>query len=139
MTLLRLMERAERVSLPVRLLFLTFSLFSLNRISNFTSGFSDGPILCLFRNITGLPCPFCGTTRSIGNILIGEFSNAVSFNLAGFPVLLFYAISVTSPFVFQKINSNLSVYWFKLSLSQQIIYLMTAFGLLWTLNIPRMV
>lgn len=46
------------------------------------------PKLCLFRNITGIPCPGCGMTRSL--IATGHlhFEDAVVFHPLGPPVLL---------------------------------------------------
>jgi hypothetical protein len=43
--------------------------------------------LCPFRNITGIPCPSCGTTRAIRLILNGEFLSALRMNPFGFIVL----------------------------------------------------
>jgi hypothetical protein len=57
-----------------------------------TNGFSNGPTMCLFRLSTGLFCPFCGTTRSIGEILQGDPFTAASLNLYGF-VLVALVIS----------------------------------------------
>lgn len=33
-------------------------------------------IFCPFLTVTGLPCPFCGLTRSLLNLLQGEFAEA---------------------------------------------------------------
>jgi hypothetical protein len=57
-----------------------------------TSGFSNGPTMCLFRISTGLFCPFCGTTRSVGEILQGNLIVAANLNMYGF-VLVAIAVS----------------------------------------------
>jgi hypothetical protein len=57
-----------------------------------TSGFSNGPTMCLFRISTGLFCPFCGTTRSVGEILQGNLIAAANLNMYGF-VLVAIAVS----------------------------------------------
>ena len=44
--------------------------------------------VCLFRNITGIPCPSCGTTHSVLSITKGDFRTAIQENLLGFPVTL---------------------------------------------------
>jgi hypothetical protein len=36
--------------------------------------------LCLFRNITGLPCPTCGCTRGAMSLLRGDLRHAFAFN-----------------------------------------------------------
>ena len=39
--------------------------------------------VCLFRQLTGLPCPACGMTRSIVLTLDGHLGTALRLNLAG--------------------------------------------------------
>ena len=46
-----------------------------------------GPELCVFRRLTGLPCPGCGLTRSWVNFAHGDIGTSVAFNAFG-PVLL---------------------------------------------------
>jgi hypothetical protein len=41
-----------------------------------------GPVLCLFRGITGLPCPSCGMTRAFVSLGHGDLHSAVQSNLA---------------------------------------------------------
>ncbi|HEX8143368.1 MAG TPA: DUF2752 domain-containing protein [Pyrinomonadaceae bacterium] len=49
----------------------------------------DGTILCLFRALTGYPCPGCGMTRAFSAIAHGELWRAVRYN--PFSPLLFLA------------------------------------------------
>lgn len=39
--------------------------------------------MCLFRQLTGLPCPMCGMTRSVVLTLSGHLGAALRLNLAG--------------------------------------------------------
>ncbi len=39
-----------------------------------------GIVTCLFRRLTGLPCPCCGTTRACLAILRGEVVEALKYN-----------------------------------------------------------
>jgi Protein of unknown function (DUF2752) len=43
------------------------------------AGEAEGPTLCPFRLATGLPCPFCGTTRSL--MALGQGDVEASFQL----------------------------------------------------------
>ncbi len=53
--------------------------------------FSSGPTLCPFRLVTGLPCPFCGMTRSMLALGQGDLGASVRFHPLG-PVLLVVAV-----------------------------------------------
>lgn len=44
--------------------------------------------MCLFKQFTGLPCPSCGSTRSILQIVNGNFLEALSLNPLGYVLLL---------------------------------------------------
>lgn len=59
--------------------------------------------VCLFRLVTGLTCPGCGTTRALHEILHGDFHEAFMLNpllLVAIPFLLWaflrYSIAVLS-------------------------------------------
>ncbi len=44
------------------------------------------PSLCLFQNVSGLPCPGCGITRSLVCCAHGLFGQAIRFHPLGPPV-----------------------------------------------------
>jgi len=50
----------------------------------------DGPVVCPFRLVTGLPCPFCGLTRSFVYTLHGRLDDAFAVHLFG-PALVVLA------------------------------------------------
>jgi Protein of unknown function (DUF2752) len=53
---------------------------------------SSVPSVCLFKEVTGLPCPSCGTTRSLLLLLHGEVSAAFMTNPFG--LLLAFALAI---------------------------------------------
>ena len=40
----------------------------------------SAPVLCPFKRMTALPCPTCGTTRAVLNLLAGDVAAAVACN-----------------------------------------------------------
>lgn len=48
------------------------------------NGPGAGPTLCLFKRITGVPCPSCGTTRSVMLLTEGNFRESFLQNPFGF-------------------------------------------------------
>ncbi len=49
--------------------------------------------VCLIRKLSGIPCPSCGSTRSILALLNGNPAQAWAFNPLGFLLLLILLIS----------------------------------------------
>ena len=43
----------------------------------------DGFDFCLFKNLTGVPCPSCGITRSILQLFNGEWTSSILINPLG--------------------------------------------------------
>jgi Protein of unknown function (DUF2752) len=57
----------------------------------------DGPVVCLFRRVTGSPCPSCGLTRSWQALGHGRVSDAFRFHPFG-PLTMVLALwLVTDP------------------------------------------
>jgi hypothetical protein len=65
-----------------------FTWLYLNMPGNALS-FPGEKSVCPVKNLTGLPCPSCGSTRSAVAILNGDFINGLYLNPLGFLVLFF--------------------------------------------------
>jgi hypothetical protein len=48
---------------------------------------------CLFKDVTSVPCPSCGSTRAIVCLFHGEFANAAKINPLG--IILFLIMCIT--------------------------------------------
>lgn len=48
---------------------------------------NQGLSTCVIKNVTGIPCPSCGSTRSIEALLHGQFVEALFINPAGYIIL----------------------------------------------------
>lgn len=53
----------------------------------------DMPGGCIVKHTTGIPCPSCGTTRSVVAILQGDVHAALVWNPLGIPVLLLLSVT----------------------------------------------
>jgi hypothetical protein len=47
-----------------------------------------GTTICIFKNVTGIPCPSCGATTGIIHILHGELQAALASNPLAYPLCL---------------------------------------------------
>ena len=128
-----------KISLPIRTLILSIFLWGVQVLSSASSGFTTGPTLCMFRNITGLPCPFCGTTRSIGNILIGNFESALRLNPLGYISLMFFVFLFVKPLTIKNLSSFVAKKWWSLTQRNQISITLTILASAWALNLPRLI
>ncbi len=60
---------------------------------------------CLIKTITGVPCPSCGTTRSVVELLDGQFISSLQWNPMGIMVFLIMVISplwIIADMIFKK-------------------------------------
>ena len=131
-------ERLIRVNFYIRILTLLVFLFSARTLANLSSGFSTGPSLCMFRNVTGLPCPFCGSTRSVGNILIGNFNIALHMNPLGYFSLAFLMLLFVSPSTIKNMSFYIAKKWWSITQRNQILTIIGLFSVAWMLNTPRL-
>ncbi len=67
--------RPPRLAVAAALLILAFGLFAALSTAHW-----DGPVICLFRRLTGLPCPTCGFLRGTGAVLRGHPGLALRTN-----------------------------------------------------------
>ena len=68
------------------ILFLALSLGASGWLAWNVHDGSDGnetPTLCLFKKVTGLPCPSCGTSRAVLLLAHGEFRESLMMNPLG--------------------------------------------------------
>lgn len=73
---------------------------------NRNSSTEGDPGVCLFKRLTTLPCPSCGSTRSVLAILKGDFSGALMLNPIGF-ILMFFLL-LTPGWILLDVTGNKS-------------------------------
>lgn len=102
-----------------------------------TGAVNDGPTICPFRLLTGLPCPGCGTTRALTALSAGDLSAALSLNpvavgLAGVGVGFFLSPAArTSVFEKYEVSASKGVRWVWIGLA------LLGYALLWLWNVSR--
>lgn len=133
----RLLTFLDKRSLISRIFLLAFALALMSVASFRLSGFTEGPILCVFRLATGQPCPFCGTTRSLGSLLQGDFSSALSFNPFGYAVVVMFVLLLLSPRFVVALNKLLAEAWWKMGSRAQVLLVLSLLALVWILNLAR--
>ena len=74
---------------------------------------------CLFKRITGIPCPSCGTTRSVVSILKGNLLQAFYLNPIGY-LLLAALISTPIWLVFDAITKKESLLRFYIAVEKKV-------------------
>ena len=87
MTLSSLLDGKFEMRLK-RLGFIFISLSVIRYLAIHNQGFTRGPTLCIFKLLTGYPCPVCGTTRAIAALSEGRFHASWSFNPLGMALFL---------------------------------------------------
>jgi len=50
------------------------------------------PGVCLIKRVTGIPCPSCGSTRSVLSVLNGDIAGALLWNPFGIIIVCFLVI-----------------------------------------------
>ena len=102
-----------------------------------TSGFEDGPVLCPWRLLTGIPCPGCGGIRAMGAISTGQFEqawllNPITFLVCG--VVLVWAVRITPLVEFSR--KSLTMFRSQ-SLLLQVMILSLSYALAWIATVAR--
>ncbi len=78
---------------------LFFNYFTTNSVNSLKGSF------CLFKHVTNVPCPSCGSTRSVLFLLNGDFISSLNLNPLGVIVLLIMIITplwIISDYLFKK-------------------------------------
>lgn len=65
--------------------------------------------VCLMKNITGIPCPSCGSTRSLASIFEGKFYQALNFNPIGY--IIFFALIILPIWIFLDLFQKKDSLW----------------------------
>lgn len=65
--------------------------------------------VCFIKNTTNIPCPSCGSTRSVLSILQRDFISALYFNPLGY--LIFAALSIVPVWILFDLFLEKNTFW----------------------------
>jgi hypothetical protein len=95
------------------------------------------PVLCPFKLITGLDCPFCGGSRMLGALAQGDVARALDLNAFAFLVVLPLAAVVLVAMAAQELG-RIDRYWPSGLTGRVLTCVLVASILVWTVvrNLP---
>lgn len=120
-------------ALALGVLFIPFALFARAN-DGFTEG---GAIPCIWRSLTGYPCPGCGLTRAFASLTQFELLESIQFNPEA---LIFTTVAILAVLTPRSVISLRHFLGEKIRVSSDKKVLATAmifFAALWVLNIIR--
>jgi hypothetical protein len=120
--------------LPVRIVVLAMTWVGMAMLWN-SGRFTNGPVLCWFRALTGHPCPFCGSTRAVGALCAGNFAVAWKLNPLGVVAFIAFAIYLLKPTLAKTLKDNLRKIQNKIGPVLATTSVVTLFALTWAWNI----
>lgn len=121
---------------PLRLAILTAAGLVLATVWNL-DWYSDTSTVCLFRALTGLPCPGCGTTRAVSALCAGDFSTAWQLNPVGLMTVVMLAAAFIQPNWARPANNALTHLGTQMGTVRTSLLILTILILLWTWNLSR--
>ncbi len=131
--------RSRQIShLLVRSAVFSATFFITNFAALKTDNFNDGPILCTFRRVTGLPCPFCGTTRAFGELAQGNLISSLTLNPLALVLTALALLWVLQPRLLQMIKDRIVQFWWRITEGERVTLAFIVFVSFWLANLPRM-
>lgn len=112
---------------------------SINLAARESNDFANGPILCNFRLLTGLPCPFCGTIRGFGLVSQGRITESLLMNPLAITLTILFFLWAFFPQKTKVIINRARQNWWGHSAQSGYFALGSIFLGMWILNLPRMI
>ena len=131
------MESLSRVPLAMRVAGVGAATAALSLAARSVDGFESGPIVCPFRLMTGLPCPFCGSTRAVGAAVQGDLAGSLALNPLWLETLVLVVVALVAPQWTRTRWQALTTTWAGMPRRHQWLWGTAAIAALWALTIPR--
>jgi len=121
-----------------RILLFMSTIIAVNFIYRGTGNLTSLPTLCPFRLLTGVPCPACGISRSVGALSAGDFSTSTSIHPLGIFVALTISLFLIRPDWVIKLSDKFSLYFNQLNFVKKATLISITLITLWLWNLLRL-
>jgi hypothetical protein len=121
-----------------RILLFMSTIIAVNFIYRGTGNLTSLPTLCPFRLLTGVPCPACGISRSVGALSAGDFSTSTSMHPLGILVALTISLFLIRPDWVIKLSDKFSSYFNQLNFVKKATLISITLITLWLWNLLRL-
>ena len=114
-------------------LFVPFAIYARAN-DGFTTG---GGIPCIWRSLTGYPCPGCGLTRSLASLTEFQFVESLRFNPEGLVLTALVLASLIFPSIALSISTKVKGHFANYSVKKSMWFGFSVLAIVLILNIIR--
>jgi hypothetical protein len=132
-----LIRYLTNINIFYRILILISTALAINFVYRGTSNLTSLPTLCPFRLLTGVPCPACGISRSVGALSAGDFSTSVSMHPLGILVAFFIFLLLIRPDWIIKLSERFNLFFNQLNFIKKATLISVTLISLWLWNLLR--
>jgi hypothetical protein len=133
-----LIKYLTTINIFYRILLFMSTIIAVNFIYRGTGNLTSLPTLCPFRLLTGVPCPACGISRSVGALSAGDFSTSTSIHPLGILVALTISLFLIRPDWVIKLSDKFSLYFNQLNFVKKATLISITLITLWLWNLLRL-
>jgi hypothetical protein len=133
-----LIKYLTTINIFYRILLFMSTIIAVNFIYRGTGNLTSLPTLCPFRLLTGVPCPACGISRSVGALSAGDFSTSTSIHPLGILVALTISLFLIRPDWVIKLSDKYSLYFNQLNFVKKATLISITLITLWLWNLLRL-
>jgi hypothetical protein len=133
-----LIKYLTTINIFYRILLFMSTIIAVNFIYRGTGNLTSLPTLCPFRLLTGVPCPACGISRSVGALSAGDFSTSTSIHPLGIFVALTISLFLIRPDWVIKLSDKYSLYFNQLNFVKKATLISITLITLWLWNLLRL-
>lgn len=127
---------AQKLRQRSTLLALAFFL-PFNFLAHFANGFNGTGIPCIWKAITGYPCPGCGLTRGFAAVARGDLMTSIHLNPLALISVLLLLFTIAKPEIAYEKYQRLTDAFNEKTRTQQTLVVIFAMLVLYALNIVR--